>query len=106
MNPIQTISRRDALARTGLLLGAAWLGDTSSAAPNSSGSDPVPRPFRYCLNTATIRGQKLGLVKEIDVAAKAGYEAIEPWIESIDVYKKAGGKLADVRKQLADSGLT
>ena len=58
------------------------------------------------MNTATIRGQKLGLIKEIDVAAKAGYEGIEPWIESIDAYKKGGGKLADVRKQLSDSGLT
>ena len=55
---------------------------------------PKPRrPFRYCLNTATIRGQKIGIVKEIQVAAKAGYDAIEPWVDSIEDYLKNGGTL-------------
>jgi hypothetical protein len=41
-------------------------------------------PFLFCLNTATIRGQKLGIVQEIDIAAKAGYSAIEPWVSAIE----------------------
>ena len=61
--------------------------------------------FRYCLNTGTIRGQGLGIVEEVDVAARAGYGAIEPWIESILAYRKAGGSLRDLRKRIADAGL-
>jgi sugar phosphate isomerase/epimerase len=63
-------------------------------------------PFTYCLNTSTIRGQKLGLEQEIEVAAKAGYGAIEPWVSTIQEYVKAGGKLADVRKRIEGHGLT
>ena len=63
-------------------------------------------PFRYSLNTSTIRGQKLGLEKEIDIAAQAGYSAIEPWVSTIQEYVKAGGKLADIRKRVEDRGLT
>ncbi|MEX2172157.1 MAG: sugar phosphate isomerase/epimerase [Pirellulales bacterium] len=62
--------------------------------------------FRYCLNTSTIRGQKLSLVEEIDLAAKAGYQAIEPWIDEIEVYARQGGSLADLRKRISDRGLT
>ncbi len=62
--------------------------------------------FRFCLNTSTIRGQKLGLEKEIDIAAEAGYSAIEPWVSTIQEYVKAGGRLADIRKRVRDHGLT
>ena len=64
------------------------------------------RPFRYCLNMATIRGHKLGIVKEIEVAAQAGYDAIEPWVDSIGDYVKNGGALMDLKKRISDSGLT
>jgi sugar phosphate isomerase/epimerase len=69
-------------------------------------AEPAGRPFRFCLNTATIRGQKLGIVKEIEIATQAGYDALEPWVESIDEYAKGGGALADLRKRIVDSGLT
>jgi 2-keto-myo-inositol isomerase len=100
-------SRRAALGRTGLTLTAAVVAGELVAAPSP---DPLlaaksKRPFRYCLNTATLRGQKLNLRQEIALAAEAGYDGIEPWVSSLDDHLKAGGKLADVRKQLADSGL-
>jgi len=63
-------------------------------------------PFRYCFNTSTIRGQKLPLDKEIEIAANAGYDAIEPWVDKINEYVKSGGSLTDVRKRIADIGLT
>lgn len=78
---------------------AAMTETTSVAAP------PKPR-FIYCLNTSTLQGQKLSLVEEIDIAAKAGYNAIEPWISEIDAYVKAGGSLPDLGKRLRDKGLT
>lgn len=62
--------------------------------------------FRYCFNTSTIRGQKLSLVEEIDIAAKAGYQAIEPWIDEIEVYARRGGSLADLKKRISDRGLS
>jgi sugar phosphate isomerase/epimerase len=62
--------------------------------------------FHYCFNTSTIRGQKLSLVEEIDIASQAGYQAIEPWIGEIQTYDQLGGSLPDLKKRIADCGLT
>src|ERR1019366_2262664 len=102
------LSRRDALAGAGLLAGAAVLGERPglAAAPAGSlGQGPAP-PFRHCLNTATLRAQKLGIVKESEITAKAGYDAIEPWIAGIEAYVQSGGTLKELAQQLSDSGLT
>jgi len=40
------------------------------------------------------------------VAAQAGYQGIEPWVEAIDTYAKTGGSLKDLRKRIGDLGLT
>jgi sugar phosphate isomerase/epimerase len=64
------------------------------------------RPLLYCLNTATIRGQKLGIIKQAEIAAQAGYDAIEPWLDSVGEYVKNGGTLAELRKRINDLGLT
>ena len=102
------LPRRGALVRTGLILGAALASEPFGAGTlrAESSSRKQRRPFLFCLNMATIRGQKLGIVKEIQVAAQAGYDAIEPWISNIEEYVKAGGQLADLKKQIADLGLT
>jgi 2-keto-myo-inositol isomerase len=97
------LSRRQALTRTGLFLGGALASNSFAYAAQT---EPAAGPFRYCFNTATIRGQKLGLVKEVAIAAKAGYQAIEPWVESIAEYQETGGSLADLRRRIADLGLT
>jgi sugar phosphate isomerase/epimerase len=62
--------------------------------------------FRYCLNTSTIMGQKLPLLEQVEVVAKAGYNAIEPWIRDIENYAKEGKSLSDLKKHIADLGLT
>ncbi len=62
--------------------------------------------FHYCFNTSTIRGQKLSLVEEIDIAVQAGYQAIEPWVSEIESYVQHGGTLPDLKKRIADCGLT
>jgi 2-keto-myo-inositol isomerase len=108
ITPIQELSRRAALARAGLALAAAWAtGGAATAvvaaeaiAPGGEGT------FTFSLNTGTLRGQKLGLAKEIEIIAKAGYQGIEPWVEEIDQYAKSGGSLPDLRNRLSDSGLT
>jgi sugar phosphate isomerase/epimerase len=48
----------------------------------------------------------LPLVEVIDIAGKAGYQAIEPWISEIEAHVEQGGSLADLRKRIRDSGLT
>jgi 2-keto-myo-inositol isomerase len=63
-------------------------------------------PFTYSLNTSTIRGHKVPLAREIELAAKAGYTAMEPWIGEISDHVKAGGTLADLKKRFADNGVT
>jgi 2-keto-myo-inositol isomerase len=101
------LSRRDALARAGLAAGAALTGlhaSKSTAAPDTSA--PAGGSFVLCFNTGTIRGQKLGVAKEMDLAAQAGFQAIEPWVEHIDQYAKSGGSLKDLKKRASDSGLT
>src|SRR4051812_22896918 len=105
---LRKLSRRNAITHAGLLVGTTVAGQhlATAGAANDVGSKAVQSPFRFCLNTATIRGQKLGIVKEIEVAAQAGYDAIEPWVESIEVYLKSGAKLSDLKKQIEDHGLT
>ena len=118
-------SRRDLLTRGGALgagLAAAaalpnltLLEQTVSAqqtaqhtSPQQPGAGrPAGEPFGYCLNHSTIRGYNLPIDQEIDVAAKAGYQAIEPWMPKIDAYvDKAGGSLKDLAKRISDHGMT
>ena len=39
------------------------------------------------------------------MAAKVGYDAVEPWLGEIDKFVKEGGSLADLRKRISDLGL-
>jgi sugar phosphate isomerase/epimerase len=67
---------------------------------------PADEPFGYCLNTSTIRGNQLDIVRVVQAASKAGFHAIEPWINELDTYTKGGGSLKDLGKRIADAGLT
>jgi sugar phosphate isomerase/epimerase len=91
------LSRRDWLAGTSALLAA-------SAAPAADSRREAPA-FRFCLNTSTIRGQNLPLVEEVEIAARAGYQAIEPWMNELEQYAKSGGSLKDLGKRIRDRGL-
>ncbi len=98
------LDRRDLLVAASAMTAAASLPSLplQAATPMKDPSMPV----RFALNTSTIRGQELTIDKQIEVAAKAGYDGIEPWIRDIEAYVNKGGKLADLKKQIADSGLT
>jgi 2-keto-myo-inositol isomerase len=87
-------------------LGVAAAAAASTAVPASAAPSRHGGPFRYCLNTSTIREQKLGIVAEVELAAKVGYDGIEPWIRELDEYVQQGGSLSDLRKRIADAGLT
>jgi 2-keto-myo-inositol isomerase len=98
---ITELTRRDWLAGTATL--AAGL--TASAA-GAADDKPSRGSFGYCLNTSTISGQKLDLVEIVEIAAKAGYQAIEPWIRELDQYVKKGGSLKTLGQRIRDRGLT
>lgn len=102
----ESMSRRSAIGQTGALIGATIAASRLPAAETASQTGATPTGFRICLNTATIRGQKLGIVKEIEVASKAGFDAIEPWVDSINEYVSSGGDLKELKRRIGDSGLT
>ncbi|MBI5688007.1 MAG: sugar phosphate isomerase/epimerase [Verrucomicrobia bacterium] len=98
------LTRRQLLNRAGVALGAAAVGPSPLAAATTT-AQPACRRFSFALNTGTIRGQKLGIVEEIEVAAKAGYDGIEPWTGDIAKFAESGGSLKDLRKRCQDLGL-
>ncbi len=57
------------------------------------------------MNTSTIRGQKLELPAQIDVAADAGYTAVELWVGDVQEFKRKGGSLRELASRLRDRGL-
>jgi sugar phosphate isomerase/epimerase len=87
-----------------------WLAGTLAAglaaAPAPAAEAAPAEPFGYCLNTATIMGQKLPLAEQVEVAARAGYRGIEPWVRDLEAHVKGGGDLKDVAKRIRDRGLT
>lgn len=60
-------------------------------------------PWPVCLDTATIR--PASLKDKVKIAAKAGYDAIEPWDGELEKFEAEGGNLKDLGKQIKDLGL-
>ncbi len=98
-------SRRQFLAAAGAVLATPYVNAAVDAQARPS-TRPAEEPFGYCLNTSTLMGQNLGIVKLVEVAAEAGYDAIEPWLRELDAYVKGGGSLKDLGKRIADLGMT
>jgi sugar phosphate isomerase/epimerase len=93
------------ISRRAVLAGVA--GGLAMTAPESR-AEPRKPDFGYCLNTSTVRdkdGKSRSITDLIDIAAKAGYDAIEPWISELDAYTASGGKLEDLAKRVRDAGL-
>ncbi|MDY3563108.1 sugar phosphate isomerase/epimerase [Gemmata sp. JC673] len=93
------LSRRAVLAG-----GAAAL----VARPAEARADAPKSSFGFCLNTSTVRdkdGKSRPITELIDIAAKAGYDAFEPWVSEVDAYLKGGGTLKELRTRVADAGL-
>ena len=94
-----------AMGAGALVLAGNQPGTALCAAPSTPGARENS-PFRYCLNMSTIRGQKPTVDQEVEIAAKAGFNGIEPWIPNLRKFVEDGGKLADLGKKIADLGLT
>jgi hypothetical protein len=75
-------SRREVLGSVAGSLGAVAAGGWPAAAAASQPRGrqrPPGEPFGYCLNTSTVRGNQLDIVKVVEAAARAGFHGIEPW---------------------------
>ncbi len=97
------LSRRDLLGRAAVLGAAAGLGPACRARPAEPAGDSL---FRFGLNTGTLRGLKLPLPDLVDLAAKAGYQSIEPWIDEVQKVAEAGeGAVKALAARLRDAGL-
>ena len=94
-----SVTRRQTLAALTATVGA-------SIFPESAQSAPKPSPFTLCLNMSTLRGHKLGFVKELETVSKAGFRSVEIWIDTLQDYLKQGGTVADARKRISDLGIT
>lgn len=105
MNQKRT-NRRQALAGLAALGGATLLPASATARVKPE----VPpakkeKTFTFSLNTSTIMGQKQGIVKDIETAAKAGYDGIEVWINAMQQYLDEGGNLRDLKARIDDQGI-
>ncbi len=94
-------TRRSLLTAATIGAGAALVGPGQQA----TAAAVAPTKVRYCLNMSTVRGQKLSVPDQVDLAAKAGYDAIEPWMNELRQYQQGGGSVDDLRKRIADRGL-
>ena len=101
--PSKKISRRKIIQGLGASAAASLLPKVGRTLTPIASKPDVP--FVYCLNMATIRGHKLGFVKELETAAKAGFRSVEIWIDSLQAYLNSGGALKDAKKRLDDLGI-
>ncbi len=94
------LNRRNLLKISSATAIGAMLPVINRAAEKNSSSS-----FRYCLNTSTIRGQNKGLLDYIEIAARAGYDGVELWVNDIKEYLKKGKTVDTLVKFIADKGL-
>ena len=95
----ESISRRN-LLKSSIVLGTGLTFPNTTNTPSS-----VKSNFTFCLNTSTIMKQNIGLMAEIELAAKTGYDGIEIWIRTLEAFVKAGGNLKDVKQKANDLGI-
>jgi 2-keto-myo-inositol isomerase len=101
------MSRRTLIKASGTAAGMALIPSMSEAKSNSLANSSVvaKQKFEFSLNMSTIMGQKLGFIKELEVAAQAGYKHCEIWVPTLETYLKSGGTITDARKRIADLGI-
>jgi 2-keto-myo-inositol isomerase len=98
------LDRRGFLASTGIGAAAALsLAAHSARAADRPYQDGIS-PWPLCLNTSTIR--PTSLKDKIRIAAEAGYDAIEPWINDLEDHEKAGGDLKALGAEIKALGLS
>ena len=97
------LNRRQALKITGASAASCFMPFQN----NLAGESNQPKAnFRLCLNISTIRGHKLGFIKELETAAKAGFKSVEIWMDSLQQYLNSGGSIKEAKNRLDSLGVT
>jgi sugar phosphate isomerase/epimerase len=97
---------RRSFLKTGLGAGAVLTsvsGMAASDAPVAKKYQKGASPWPLSLNASTIRPTPLK--DKIAVAAEAGFDAIELWVNELEDYEKAGGDLKALGVEIKDKGL-
>ena len=94
-----SLSRRDVLAMSTAAVAALRPAAKAAMPPirpsrSATASTPARSAARSCRST-----------EEVEIAAKAGYDAIEPWIGEIEDVREGAARLKDLGKRIADLGL-
>jgi 2-keto-myo-inositol isomerase len=97
------LTRRNALKITGAVAAACVTPFQNSFAAQSKQS---PSDFGFCLNMSTLRGHKLGFIKELETASKAGFRSAEIWIDSLQQYLSSGGTVREAKNRMDALGIT
>ena len=94
------LNRRDMLRLTVIPAAAAIVPSSFiNATPLTAG------PFRFCLNTSTIMGQKPGMERMIEIAAITGYDGLELWVRDIQEWLSQGNSIEQLAKLIAGKKL-
>lgn len=101
--PIPKINRRTAIQLIGATASAAVV--EKAAGSPAKLTLPAKHAYVLSLNMATIRGHKLGFVKELETASAAGFRSVEIWIDSLQGYLSHGGTLSEAKKRIDGLGL-
>lgn len=88
------------LKSSGLLAGAV-----SFPEKISHNKDFRKKEITLCLNLSTIMGQNLGFIKELQIAAQAGFKSVEIWVPTLEKYLTSGGSILEAKKIISDLGL-
>lgn len=94
------MNRRESLQMIGLTTAALVIPQVAC-----SNNGKKETQFRFCLNTSTISGQKLGLKATIETAARAGYDSLELWVRDIQGWLEEGSSLSSLSGFIKDNGL-
>lgn len=97
------MNRRDLLRTLGASAALPFLPAVATAQTKTT--NKAANQFIYCINMATIKGHKLGFIKELEIASKAGFKAAEIWIDSLQTYLSSGGTVKEAKKRLDDLGI-
>lgn len=94
-------------AAAGLLAGSlplqSWVTDKEDKKEGEKRFQRGASPWPICLDTSTIR--PASLKEKVKIAAKAGYDAIEPWDMELEEFEREGGNLKELGKEIAGLGL-
>lgn len=97
------MNRRKFIQTTSIAGAAVASGLSASCTEQKKGYQNGKSPWPICLNASTIR--PASFEEKINVASKAGYDAIEPWVGDLEKYESEGGDLKELGEKIKEKGM-